>query len=148
MSKFLFPFLFISIQKACIQIWLFEQKDLRIEGRIIVSFFEFLLYSLPWQSLGYLRIMRYTNLIRKVFELRSQLLEFFPISCFVATNLFIFVVLFHMSFVIIWKLSKDHLRDERGKKWSWLSKLPLITKKTKKNKYMPLINEDKMTSFS
>jgi hypothetical protein len=26
------------LQKARIQIWLFEQKDLRIEGRIIVSF--------------------------------------------------------------------------------------------------------------
>lgn len=26
-----------SMQKARIQIWLFEQKDLRIEGRIIVS---------------------------------------------------------------------------------------------------------------
>jgi hypothetical protein len=28
---------FDSVQKARIQIWLFEQKDLRIEGRIIVS---------------------------------------------------------------------------------------------------------------
>ncbi|KAL8235238.1 hypothetical protein R6Q59_021338 [Mikania micrantha] len=26
---------FVTIQKARIQIWLFEQKDLRIEGRII-----------------------------------------------------------------------------------------------------------------
>ena len=29
---------FDFLQKARIQIWLFEQKDLRIEGRIIVSF--------------------------------------------------------------------------------------------------------------
>lgn len=35
-----FPF---ELQKARIQIWLFEQKDLRIEGRIIVSIFFFLL---------------------------------------------------------------------------------------------------------
>lgn len=27
----------LVVQKARIQIWLFEQKDLRIEGRIIVS---------------------------------------------------------------------------------------------------------------
>lgn len=29
--------LVVLMQKARIQIWLFEQKDLRIEGRIIVS---------------------------------------------------------------------------------------------------------------
>lgn len=29
--------LIVLMQKARIQIWLFEQKDLRIEGRIIVS---------------------------------------------------------------------------------------------------------------
>ncbi|KAF3325128.1 Small nuclear ribonucleoprotein E [Carex littledalei] len=32
---FLIFILFQSLQKARIQIWLFEQKDLRIEGRII-----------------------------------------------------------------------------------------------------------------
>lgn len=34
------------LQKARIQIWLFEQKDLRIEGRIIVSLlrFRFMVY--------------------------------------------------------------------------------------------------------
>lgn len=34
-----FFFLYESLQKARIQIWLFEQKDLRIEGRIIVCVF-------------------------------------------------------------------------------------------------------------
>lgn len=33
-----FTLVYESTQKARIQIWLFEQKDLRIEGRIIVSF--------------------------------------------------------------------------------------------------------------
>ena len=33
------------VQKARIQIWLFEQRDLRIEGRIIVCFMSKLIYA-------------------------------------------------------------------------------------------------------
>ncbi len=44
--------LFMFVQKSRIQFWLFEQKDMRIEGRIIVSFF----IKHPYEHPGKLRL--------------------------------------------------------------------------------------------